>query len=508
MFFSCGKTAIEYAIAMIFVVTAFFLSTPVSAQENVLIPVPASTDETRKEDKTPTRNTNIDMQLAYGQYNNIYSTINLSQESDRFVYLLNSNFKRSNDFGYKTETYANTSYQENKIGFTGNLSVADGWKSLFEGSVDGGSYGMYENPTYIREEKERYSLLAKNTIRSSSVEWFTMVNYSGYTHRLSGRNNDDSEKSTLNKMSAELGGEYIMSSSNRIRCDVVSSWYRYNDEKSPDDVSVRANIYDDFKITSSLGLNVGLNTAWDRDGGNLGLAVKDGYKKSPIAPTGGVVFSGDNAVSASVFYRYDLEPFRPENLFFEHKYVLPEYSFNPSRSHIVEAKADIKGGEYLTLKLSSVYNKSDCFYNYAANINNVLVAHEIKASTLSSKGDISLKVSTSGLVLESGYENFKSWADEKVTYRPVHVINGTIKYNGDVLKLEWSNKFISKTFVDTQSSKTLSHAVIGMMGAQYQIVRGLYSYLRIENLYNNRYSLREGYPEPGVVFLGGIRILM
>lgn len=509
MLFSRGNTALKRAAVMICITTAFSFFAAAYAQEIPTDPAQPPADDSQKQDKTPTRNINIDMQLAYGQYNNIYSTINLSQETDKFVYLLNSNFKRSNDFGYKTETYANTSYQENKIGFTGNLSMTDGWKTLFEGSVDGGSYGMFENPTYIREEKERYSLLAKNTIRSSSVEWFTTVNYSGYTHRLSGRNSDDNEKSTLNKLSGELGGEYIMSSANRIRWDMTSSWYRYNEEASPDDVSVRANMYDDFKITSALGVSVGVNTAWDKDGGSLGFNVnRDSSKKIPVAPTGGIFFSGDNSFSASVFYRYDLEPFRPENLFFEQKYVLPEYTFNPSRSHIVEGKADVKAGDYLTIKFSSVYKNSDCFYNYSANANNVLIAHEIKASSLSFKGDISLKVLNSGLVLESGYENFKPWADEKVTYRPLYIVNGTVKYNGDVWKLEWSNKFISKTFVDPESSKTLSHAVIGVLGAQYQMVRGLYSYLRVENLYNNRYSLREGYPEPGIVFLGGVRILM
>jgi hypothetical protein len=449
------------------------------------------------------------MQLAYGQYNNIYSTINLSQESERFVYLLNSNFKRSNDFGYKSETYTNTSYQEDKIGFTGNLSVSDGWKTLFEGSVDGGSYGMFDNPAYVREEKERYSLLVKNTIRSSSVEWFQTVTYSGYTHRLSGRTNDDSEKSTLNKLSGEIGGEYIMSSSNRIRWDLLSSLYRYNDEALRNDASVHANIYDDFKFTSLFGASIGFNTAWDRDGGVLGFNSNSGRSKSvPFAATGGVSLSGVNSVSASIFYRYDLEPFRPEVLFFEQKYVLPEYMFDPSRSHIVEAKADVKGGDYLTLKFGSVFKESDCFYNYSANANNVLIAHEIKASSLSTKGDISLKILNSGLVVETGYENFRSWADEKITYHPLHTVNGTIKYNGEVWKFEWNNKFISKTFVDPESSKTLSHAVIGTLGAQYQMVRGLYSYLRIENCYNTRYSLREGYPEPGIVFLGGMRILM
>ncbi|RPI97397.1 MAG: hypothetical protein EHM32_01595 [Spirochaetales bacterium] len=45
------------------------------------------------------RNVNIDMQVVYGQYNNMLSTINLSHEQENSVYLLSSYFKRSNDFG-------------------------------------------------------------------------------------------------------------------------------------------------------------------------------------------------------------------------------------------------------------------------------------------------------------------------------------------------------------------------------------------------------------------------
>ena len=40
------------------------------------------------------------------------------------------------------------------------------------------------------------------------------------------------------------------------------------------------------------------------------------------------------------------------------------------------------------------------------------------------------------------------------------------------------------------------------------MLEGFYAYFRIENLYNTRYTLREAYPEPGVTFLGGLRILI
>jgi hypothetical protein len=505
-------TPLGYGFVSVLIVFCLY-SVSIVAQTDVPVKPdqPQQTNPQTKPDTTPSRSLNIDMQLAYGQYNNMLSTISLSQESDNFVYLLNSNYKRSNDFGYKKDIYFNTSYQENKIGFTGTVNMAEDWKTLFEGSVDGGSYGMFENPTYVREEKERYSILMKNTIRSSSVEWYLTANYSGYTHRLVARQTSDNEKSSLNKMSGELGGEYIMSASNRIRWNILSSMYRYGNNDVDSDLSARGQIVDDFKVTQVFGLSLGANSAWDKDSGALYKSDVHSLFNKPIplpSGTGGITYTGEKTFFASVMYKYDLEPFRPENLFFDQKYVYPEYSLKPSRTHTVEGKADVKISDIFSIKTNSVYKLSRRYYNYYADSNNVLRAHAVEARSISSKVDMSIKIADSGFLFETGYEYSHFIADETVTYRPSNIVNETIRYNGDTWKIEWGNKYISKTYVDPQKNRSLAPAVIGLFGVQMQMVKGFYSYLRVENLYNNRYNLREGYPEPGLAVLGGIRILM
>ena len=130
----------------------------VSAEEPEIAEVElAQTPEKKVSDRKMdlSKNINIDMRVLYGQYNNMLSTINLSQEQDDFVYLLSANFKRSNDFGYNNVTYENSSYYENKLGFTGNLQLTDKWRAILETEVNGDSRGMFDNTVYSREEKEK-----------------------------------------------------------------------------------------------------------------------------------------------------------------------------------------------------------------------------------------------------------------------------------------------------------------------------------------------------------------
>jgi hypothetical protein len=477
---------------------------PVTTQNDTPDPNAKKTDA-----PSASKNMNIDMQLTYGQYNNMLSTISLSQETDNFVYLLNSNFKRSNDYGYNNTTYFNSSYYENKIGFSGNLNVSDGWKTLFEGTVDNDSHGMFDNSVYTREEKEKYSLSTKSTVhQTSSMEWYTLINYAGYNHRLVAIDNANNENSNLNKLTGGFGGEYIMSAANRIKWDGTVVWYDYSQKATRNDLYASGEILDDFKLTTAFGMSLGVNFAENRDDTGFSMFPKVSGHTIPVAILGGLSFAGTSNFAASVQYRYDLEPFKPENLYFDQKYVYPQYSLAPSRTHTVEGKMDIKGGDYLTLKGNVTFRHSDHFYNYVSDSSNVLGAHGIRATSVVSNVDGKLKIAESGFEFDMSYEYSYFRAPEKITYTPSHVVNETFLYNGNKLKLEWGNKFVSKAYTRPDSDKTIRSAVIGLFGVQYQLVNGLFSYLRVENLYNSRYYLREGYPEPGVTVLGGLRILL
>ncbi|HEY1406218.1 MAG TPA: hypothetical protein VF857_06375, partial [Spirochaetota bacterium] len=363
----------------------------------------ASDDSDAKESKG-SKNVNVDMRLAYGQYNNMFSTISLSHEQNDFVYLLNSQFTRSNDYGYNRKIFSNTSYYENKIGFTGNLNAGDGWKTIFDGAVDNASYGMYTNPVYTREEKDKYSLSAMNIVRrSSSFEWNSAFNVAGYTHRLAARESENDEKSGLLKLKGDLGGEIIWSASNRLKASLTGTWNRYAVAKVDSDQFAKGELFDDFKLFTFLRMNIGVSGAWTNDGGMLvmGHVSRPGDSSGripiPVNPMGGLIFTGSDFFSVSVQYRHELEPFRAENFYFEQKFVYPEYNLLPTRSHIVDGKADLKVGDVVSLKGGCTVKNSREYYDYVADSAGVLRAHELDTTMLTAKGDGSLTVPKSGI---------------------------------------------------------------------------------------------------------------
>jgi hypothetical protein len=374
---------------------------------------------------------------------------------------------------------------------------------------------MFENPVYTREEKEKYSLSAVNIIRqSSSFEWSTAMNVAGYTHRLAARDSDNDEKSSLVKLKGSLGGEVIWSASNRLRINADGTWYRYSVENVNNDEFVKGELVDDFRLLSFLRMSIGVSGAWARNGGALlmGHASRPGDSSRkipiPVNPVGSLSLFGNDILSVTFLYRHEMEPFRAENFYFEQKYVYPEYDLSPTRSHIGEGKFDIKTGNYVWLKGGCTVKKSDNFYDYVANKAMVLRAHKLDATVLTAKGDGSVSVPKSGVQMNLGYEYSHFYTTEHVTYRPSHSVSGAVKYNGSVLNIEWSNRYQSKVYTDPYGKGTLKSSVIGFLGAQIQMQTGFYSYLRIENLYNNKYYLREGYPEAGTIFLAGLRILL
>ena len=313
----------------------FLMPAGVDAQEQYLENLngkPAEKSESEKKNDR-SRNVNVDMQIVYGQYNNMLSTINLSQQHEDFVYLLSSNFKRSNDFGYKNETYENTSFYENKIGFTGNMNVSDTWKSILETEVNSDSHGMYNNTVFSREEKEMVNVSLKNVSKfSSSFEGYWTLGGAEYVHRLRPIVPQDYEKSRLMQFNSEFGGEYIWSPTNRIRFSSAYFQYDYGQEGVQNDRYLCSELVDDFYITRNFGLGLGANLDYNRDAPLLAspvlsMTVKD-YKYATIV----------------LLYRYDLVPFKPEKYYLQQKYIRPNYDLPPQKTHHGDMKAEFRIG--------------------------------------------------------------------------------------------------------------------------------------------------------------------
>ncbi len=485
------------AVFILFLCAAGFSQSPAdepAVTTPVDKPAPVAPVDEPKNDRS--RNVNIDMQVVYGQYNNMLSTINLSHEQEKSVYLLSSYFKRSNDFGYNGSLFENSSFNENRIGYTGNFNPADSWKSILEAEVNNDSRGMFDNQSYSREEKDKARISIKNISKiSSSFEGYVTVGGAEYRHRLNGIGGTDSERSTLNHMTGEIGGEYIWSASNRVRGNALGGYYVYQGD-IPSDRYFSGELIDDFNITPNIGLSFGVNVDVNRD-------------EKPLAfPIVGVTLKGFQYTTFSLLYRCDLAPFRPEEFYLEQKYIMPTYDLPPGRVHHGDARLEVRVNDSVSIKAGVVVENNDNFYNYKVTAGNVLSAETIEATTCASHLDSRFFLFEKVLEISLRYEYNYFIASQHITYRPRQNFGSAVRYNGKIWRFEWSNRLAGKVYTDPDGDEDLSGALIGTLGLQRQMLESFYAYVRVENLYNARYNLREGYPEPGITFLGGLRILI
>jgi hypothetical protein len=462
---------------------------------------------------------NMDLQMVYGQYNTMLSQVNFSQQGDNFAYLLTSVFKRSNDYGYGSKNYSNSSYSTDKIGFTGNVNSTQNMKNILDIAIDGGSFGMFNNSTYNREEKEKIVGSLKNIYKYSikSEVYFTLSG-TYYAHNLLARQDKDIVKSALSKYNGEVGGEYIWSASNRFRSKIIYSRYDYKyDFKS--DENIQGEVIDDFYITNFFAFSLGVNTAYNRDIGFLGIndISKGKYAKNneiPLNPIAGLSIKGLKYVTFSLEYRYDIQQFKPEEIYFEKKYLLPDYSLKPARIHKTDVKMDVRFGDNFTTKVAANVTKSDNFYNYCPaggstpGTPNVLSVNGTKMffANLGVDSNLIFKEDVFDMNFIYKYSYFRS--KERVTYKPMN--NGQIntRYQSKYFIFLWQNSLYGKVYTSPNSDNSIKHAVVGTFDFQYKATSNIFANMRVENLYNEKYYLRDGYPESGIAFLFGLRILI
>ncbi len=481
-----------FSVFMVFILTGIL-----QAQTADTVPpdtvTPPTINETRA-DKG--KNINIDMQIVYGQYSNMLSTINLSQEHKDFVYLLSSYFKRSDDFGYNDNVYTNSSFYENKLGFTGNANITDDWKAILDAEVNYDSRGMFDNDVYSREEKDESRLSLKNIYKmTNSFETYLSLGGARFTHRLRPAASGNQERSNLTLGRADAGGEYIWSASNRVRTNAQFGYYNY-DSNGPNDYYVSTEIIDDFNLTRNLGISFGLNCDINRDDEPL------------VFPLLGVTLKGFEYTSISLLYRYDIVPFEPEVFYLEKKYIRPDFDLPPARVHHGDLKIDVRANSSINIKLSLMVEHNDGLYNYRTGPGNLLNVDTVPAMLYTARLDSNFVLMEKILKLALGYEYSFFDAEENITYRPEQRLDSSVQYTGSKWRFEWSNRILGKVYTDPESNKKLEGAVIGSLGMQRKVMEHFFAYLRVDNLYNNKYNLREGYPEPGITFLGGLRILI
>lgn len=441
----------------------------------------------------------IDMQLVYGQFENMLSTISLSQEQKDVVYRLSSSYKKSNDFGYGGEIYDNTDYFENRIGFSGMLAASERLRLQLNASVENYSRGMFDNPVFRREEQDLLSATFRGQFRfTDSFEAYAAVGTTGFAHRLRPVVPGDGVEASsyLNMGMAETGGELVWSALNRVRYAIEYRYYNFHDRELDNRSIVLGEVADDFNLTEHVALTAGVNGAWSE------------YFDSLAGPIVGVTLKGFRYASVQMQYRYHLEPFRPERLYPSQKFVMPVYDLPPGRAHRGEMKAEVRVGEAVNMKIGATADQNSAFYTFRPVSGNVLRAETMPATRYGGNCEANIFLLRRLVDIAFGYEYAHFVAERRVTYRPDHAFDGKLSYNGAWWKVQWGNRYIDPVFIDPDRADRLDRALIGSFGAQFRLLDGLFANLRVENLYNNKYNLRDGYPEPGITVLGGLRIML
>ncbi len=470
---------------------------------------PATSESGREEEDTERReelNVNVDARLLYGQYNTIDSAASITQNVESFTYQLNSILRRSNDFSYR-----NSGFYESNIGFTGSADFGDQWRLRPKLEVDNESHGMYRNPVFRREEKDRVDVQVKTNYQPTPSSFDLDFGGTYMVHRLESSQSLGIKSSNFNKLYGRVSWEYVLSASNRIHVDTSARQYDYP-HGSNNDTSAGAEVLVGFKIAENYMVSFGPVYRYNRDYGHF--------------PSGKISVSttGLKYNSIELSYIYDLRPFEPEGLYFEQKHVLPNYRMPPDRVHnarlkyVFQIRRKKDKNFYLqnfVLKGTGDFKKNSKFYNFLPltfypGQGYILTPRAISLLQCTARGEMILDMSIrkSSLRLGFNYQYFYFYANDNITYRPVHSAGGNLILTVRRFELEWDNTLLEKVYIHPHLNMKLARAVIGSVNLQVKMLETFYLFAKIDNVYGYKYYYLYGYPEPGRTFTGGLRIII
>ncbi|HOW83237.1 MAG TPA: hypothetical protein PK573_11805 [Spirochaetota bacterium] len=461
---------------------------------------PQSPDDLKDMIKKKFFNANIDGTILYGMYNNVLTSFYLAQDFRKFSYQLNAGLRRSNDFDFQ-----NSSFYEGEIGFTGIIDVIDTWKIIPQLEVQNDSHGMFDNGFFSREETDKVFVNLKNEYKPTPSRWDFSFGGGQYVHRLVSAQSSDVDKSDFYQLGGGVGWEYIWSAANKFRVDASARYYNYS--TAPDDVYLSSEFLWGFKLIEYMKIEPGLLYIWNKDGGHF--------------PSGkiNISSSGLKYASLEVSYVYDLVPFNPENVYFDKKYIDPDYRLDPGKAHHLNFKSNLdfkftsEKSVYLkALKFKTVFDFEDNsrFYNYYLTPENLLSARTLHVMYLTLKCDLTFDfaLSVTGLKLNFNYVFQKFYADRNVTFRPEHAAGVLLGFTSKWLDFDWSNQYQGMRYMNPSDDETLKWYVWGSFEARVKILETFSIFAKLDNLYNVFYSYRRGYPEPGIVFMAGLKIVI
>jgi len=479
-------------------------------------------DYNDKSDQAPvshSNSTNFEGRMLAGLNGDSMFSFSMTQGLKNFAYQLNSSVSNNNDF----EKNNNTSFITNETGFTGVFSLTDYWKVIPEFLIASSTYGMYDNPSYSRENKDKLKVRLKNEYKPAPARWDLDMIYSRYDHALAqvDQTLPQAAEDSFNSFKGILGVEYIWSASNKVGIRSDNGLHRYSGEYKDDSYSLN-EVYVGFKVTEYTMVTVSPMFCWDAD------ETRIFYFKGNISSI------NLKYVSLELLHEYKLVPYDPEDVFYTQKYMSPVYDLPPATVNHTEMKCELGtssksnpdsvfGVDSARLKLAGVFEDNNNFYNYydptyySSPSERILSAKAIPVSYINGRMEFA-----TGLVLFSQLLNIgftydyykylprKEYSDINITYRPENIFTFNLAYEGSRIEINWENSFRGKVYVSPEpgDEKQLGNSLIASLDVHVKLYETFYLHSRINNLYNAKYSLRDGYPEPGVQFFWGLRIII
>lgn len=455
--------------------------------------------------------TNFDGRMLAGLNGDSMFSLSMTQGLQNFAYQLNSKVSNNNDF----DNYLNSSFTTNETGFTGELSLLDYWKIIPEFEIANSSYGMFDNLDYSRENKDKIRLRLKNEYKPEPARWDFDLNYARYDHVLTRTDTSAAAEvdDTFHSLNGIIGMEYIWSASNKAGIRSENGLNKYPEEYEDDSYSTN-EFYYSFKVTEYTMLTLTYMLCWNRDDSDY-LCYKGNISSINL-----------KYISLELLNERKISPYKPEDVMYSQKYMSGVYDLPPAEINRTELKSElvvdtgvnqdaILGVKSAGLRLRGVYEDNNSFYNYYPLSEEILSAEAFPVNYFNGRVEFvtTIILFTQDIDMEFTYDNYKYVSPEpyknlKITYRPENIFTCNISYEGSWLEINWANSYRGEVYVNPTEERVLGSSILGTLDVHLKLYDTFYLHSRIINLYNEKYSFREGYPEPGVQFFTGLRIII
>ena len=214
----------------------------------------------------------------------------------------------------------------------------------------------------------------------------------------------------------------------------------------------------------------------------------------------------------------------PEEFLVQQKYIKPALDLPPSTVNHSELKTvfdfDFSSEEgsllsisAMKLKLGGYFEDSSEFYNYYSRVENVLSADSISVKYVNASAEFVTTFGILGQKVNVGfvYDYFRYFPDNReiyITYRPENTFKFNVVLTGSIVEINWSNTYTDEVYTSPLNNNKLDPVLSGSLDIHIKVYETFYIDSRISNLYNRKYSYRDGYPEPGLQYFAGLRVMI